>query len=35
VAARGERQFVLGLVGGAFAIGSLMALAVMVQGGAG
>jgi hypothetical protein len=34
VAARGERQFVLGLVGGAVAIGSLMALAVMVQGGA-
>jgi hypothetical protein len=33
VAARGERQFVLGLVGGAVAIASMMALAVMVQGG--
>lgn len=34
VAARDERQFVLGLVGGAVAIASMMALAVMVQGGA-
>src|SRR5436190_1307507 len=34
VAARGERQFVLGLVGGAVAIASMMALAIMVQGGA-
>jgi hypothetical protein len=33
VAARGEWQFVLGLVGGALAIGSMMALAFMVHGG--
>jgi hypothetical protein len=33
VAARGEWQFVLGLVGAALAIGSMMALALMVQGG--
>ena len=32
VAARGERQFVLGLVGGAVAIASMMALAILVQG---
>jgi hypothetical protein len=33
VAARGDWQFVLGLVGGAMAIGSMMVLAVMLQGG--
>jgi hypothetical protein len=33
VAARGQWQFVLGLVGGAVAIGSMMALAFMIQGG--
>jgi hypothetical protein len=33
VAARGQGQFVLGLVGGALAICSAMALAVMIQGG--
>ena len=33
VAARGQWQFVLGLVGGALAIGSMMALALMIQGG--
>jgi hypothetical protein len=31
VAARGQGQFVLGLVGGALAIGSMMALAFMIQ----